>query len=887
MAFQRGLLNPNTGNRSVQQQLLHNFKWEPGKAEIQIEGQLEQFIPRNAAKKESMAKYVAAQIATLSTPYANLSPEQKKAQSDAYEKIMGQRWDSLDDLINWYNRRRKCMLSAWCFLESQMKLEDADAEVDAAFIKGFWKWLMGAGTDEEIARTPWGRTPPYWDEEVKAYIMNIFNTYFDHRDAIYKLVVNAQYHTLKGIDQFALFYKYGVHGNYDKPPDDFLDEAMDGFLDAKQMREKALKLYGDEDPQNAANNMYLADKDTQYDGENVEKAGHRYVAPFLLASKFTEVWMFDNIEVDFDKKYKFCWEFGNKKYVIKRKDSKIEELAEDEEKSREEEEEIILERKRPQYYVVTKKEPEVGKEVEEVKSTITNVPPPNNAAAGLPETSVAGPESAKPPVGLKDLNLEESISEDSRYDVDYNLNPPTPVKGPNNNNLPLASTPEKSFEPVSPPFTPIKNGAGVSVEPVSEIMNASTQILAPGGEEKKVEESVIDDSFYINPTQNVDRFAPLAGTQPYATPQPEKPAEESIEGLPDLSQVEFASPEKPSANTSIIGWAEQLRAPLSQEAENLRNHLLVQLKSTVSSIANLSGEVIAWNENLNLEFVKAMMRKDLKPSERKNLINDIRVQFSQKAGQIYATFASLSTQLSGILREVKVPDNQTTLGKLHGHNTIRITEENPGISNMNMVSKWADVNVLWDETLEELGQTNQLQVGGVPNATLFEFATTNPRKAIILTKIIGEFLRDNLDAYQGNYSPAEVGVLKNILASHKKLFQDAEGHEIPDDYILENTGELAISLWQKRSKTLLANWAQKLKDEKNFSLIHLADLAQRGSLNYSFGALMVNENFRLENEDVLGAYVRGFAGMYLTYFSLAVMKEYMAELVKEEWLHYK
>lgn len=45
-----------------------------------------------------------------------------------------------------------------------------------------------------------------------------------------------------------------------------------------------------------------------------------------------------------------------------------------------------------------------------------------------PSLTERPPQPVREPVALKDLNLDDSISEDSRYDVAYNLNPPTPVK---------------------------------------------------------------------------------------------------------------------------------------------------------------------------------------------------------------------------------------------------------------------------------------------------------------------------------------------------------------------------------------------------------------------------------------------------------------------------
>jgi hypothetical protein len=310
MALNRGLLNRNTGNRAIESQLANNFKWHAGKTELSVEDQLEQFVPRTAEKKKKIKNYLDYQIKTATDPYDNMNAKQKELLKKQYKAKHKDQEDPSEDALKLYAMEtNNHKLNAWTFLEAQLKLNDVDGEIDEEFIRGFWSWLMGAGTIEEVGKTPWGRTPPYWDTEVKEYVMTFFNAFYDHKEELMRLFAKGSVNQLQGIDEFAKYYKFIVHGDFSKPPTGFLDDFMDGALEAGRLKQIALdrakRDRADNDNRSpeviASENNWLTSGDqekTKYT-ELFESVGKKILAPLLIGN-------FSNGKLDGDNsKYHF------------------------------------------------------------------------------------------------------------------------------------------------------------------------------------------------------------------------------------------------------------------------------------------------------------------------------------------------------------------------------------------------------------------------------------------------------------------------------------------------------------------------------------------------------------------------------------------------------
>lgn len=335
MSFTRGLLNPNTGNRTIQQRQLNNFKWSPGESELSLEDKMEQFVPRTAKKKKLLKAYMDKQIVDHERPFDKLEPSKQSELIAQFEKVNNRtvnadREDDIDEVAAWWNKKRRAATFSWNFLETQMKLNDAEATIDADFVKGFWNWLMGNGTEDEVAKTPWGRTAPYWDAEVKEYILNIVNAYFDFRESIYKLAVAGRIGTINGIDMYALYYKYIVHGDGgERPPDDYLDDFMDGWLEATRLRQESIQHWGGE--KEAAEQNYKTTKDLHMPSPDTitEDLGVKMMAPLLITDAFYEGNIFEtpvfdelgvgqnqDLIINYNTNYQITWKYGAKTYII-------------------------------------------------------------------------------------------------------------------------------------------------------------------------------------------------------------------------------------------------------------------------------------------------------------------------------------------------------------------------------------------------------------------------------------------------------------------------------------------------------------------------------------------------------------------------------------------
>jgi hypothetical protein len=240
MSVTRGLLNPNTGNKPVEDQMANNYKWHPGKSELSLEDQFDKFLPKSADKKKQTKDYIKSRIVSLSRRWTDLPREKREKIKTNLKSVKNVDEVSDTDGAEYWNEKRAASQDAWAYLGAQLKLHDLEGAIDHAFMKSFWNWLMGAGTKKETLNTPWGRTIPSWDQGVKSYIENLLGAYASYRMEIYELMLKGRTMQLKGMDDFFKYYKYIVCGDPSRVPDDFLDDVMDVMLNAQRLKQEAL-----------------------------------------------------------------------------------------------------------------------------------------------------------------------------------------------------------------------------------------------------------------------------------------------------------------------------------------------------------------------------------------------------------------------------------------------------------------------------------------------------------------------------------------------------------------------------------------------------------------------------------------------------------------------
>lgn len=140
---------------------------------------------------------------------------------------------------------RKNALEFW---KMQLEQQDAISAVNQQFVRGFWCWLLGRGTDDEHNRTLWGRhNVATANSEVAAYVDELARKKTEYTLQLVQMA-NRVPMTLNG---FYLYYKYIVQGklrvvpspngqsDYYVDDDDFLNDwntfqrenrAYDGYI---------------------------------------------------------------------------------------------------------------------------------------------------------------------------------------------------------------------------------------------------------------------------------------------------------------------------------------------------------------------------------------------------------------------------------------------------------------------------------------------------------------------------------------------------------------------------------------------------------------------------------------------------------------------------------
>ena len=145
-------------------------KFSPPKDPFEIEAGLELIKPLDAKAKKRMMKIANELIAS-----GNLTKNEAKA------------------------------MEVW---KMGLMTESFPEAVRAEFHSDFSRWLLGRGREKDHLKTPWGRKPLTFDNEVCAYIDSHIGKMTDFRIKLQILSMRIP----KGIRQCYLFYKYVVRG---------------------------------------------------------------------------------------------------------------------------------------------------------------------------------------------------------------------------------------------------------------------------------------------------------------------------------------------------------------------------------------------------------------------------------------------------------------------------------------------------------------------------------------------------------------------------------------------------------------------------------------------------------------------------------------------------
>jgi hypothetical protein len=193
----RGLLNTNIGNRKYTQAMLGsreviNKKYSAPNHEIEREKILNEIMPRDHVQQKLLSSFIDDQL--------EQNPEDASYQA------------------------------AWHMYKRQVETELFKNKQNKEFMLGFQKWLVGKGKDEDHQKTPWGKKF-IRDKGVLAYLDAFLDKKLSFYEEITRLAVRGygQGPPLKGINDFYLFYKYIIKGQFGK------DGAGDFMYDWKHL----------------------------------------------------------------------------------------------------------------------------------------------------------------------------------------------------------------------------------------------------------------------------------------------------------------------------------------------------------------------------------------------------------------------------------------------------------------------------------------------------------------------------------------------------------------------------------------------------------------------------------------------------------------------------
>lgn len=209
--IKRGIFNVNQTNDSYLKSLPEKFKHEMH--EFKMEDFLEQLTPRNHVKKENIKNFV-------------------KKQKEKMQKL-----------------DKKAEAAAWAFWESEMDVKNFETKQDKDFVTDFQMWLLGKGRVEDHQKTPWYKKRCY-DPECEYYLSTMLDAKYGFLRELNILLIKGKMNALKGINEFYMYFKYIVRGEWDKIEAadfmhdwnrlmmkvDYLKPRQHGLLDAGKLR---------------------------------------------------------------------------------------------------------------------------------------------------------------------------------------------------------------------------------------------------------------------------------------------------------------------------------------------------------------------------------------------------------------------------------------------------------------------------------------------------------------------------------------------------------------------------------------------------------------------------------------------------------------------------
>lgn len=125
---------------------------------------------------------------------------------------------------------------AFYFWKANLVIDNAKGAVHQEFMRDFWAWLLGRGTEADHKKSPWYRQSLCNDSEVSAYV-DAFVT--KRHEFKIKLQLLSMRHPV-GINQHYLYFKYVVRGQA-PDSDHFLDDwqlFLNEFGDAREKGQK-------------------------------------------------------------------------------------------------------------------------------------------------------------------------------------------------------------------------------------------------------------------------------------------------------------------------------------------------------------------------------------------------------------------------------------------------------------------------------------------------------------------------------------------------------------------------------------------------------------------------------------------------------------------------
>ena len=178
-----GMRALDAGQRKAAQETLKSGfqKFKPGKDPIELEGALTVIQPQT--------KIQAQAVKTL------------------LERMRGTAMANGDDAA----------LSAIEMWQTNYEMDAANDDIKLAFMRDWWYWLLGRGSDADTERTPWGRANvAALNDEVAAYV----ETFIAKRLEWALKLVALRERVPRTLNEYYLFYKYIVRGNIARKKDD-------------------------------------------------------------------------------------------------------------------------------------------------------------------------------------------------------------------------------------------------------------------------------------------------------------------------------------------------------------------------------------------------------------------------------------------------------------------------------------------------------------------------------------------------------------------------------------------------------------------------------------------------------------------------------------------